>query len=443
MSAVSSYLQDRTGGVTLRAAPSCADPKERVRHLLRKVSEGAVAKKAPATTISHPFPARMPLGIAELIVRQLSPPQGVVVDPMAGSGTTLVAAKALGRVGIGFDVDPLAVGLSRAALTTSTASDLAAARDAVACRARQLLTDAEHTCTPDSTGEEDQAFIDYWFPPTSQRELGVLARAIGERPEDSATEFLWAAFSALIVAKTAGASYAMDLAHTRPHKSMSKKVIRPMQEWVPRSTRLLQSLPFVANDAPMGEATCAIGDARELKLDEAVADLVLTSPPYRQALDYMRAHKFTLVWKGMGIPELREIRSGMIGAERGLISRDGLPAALESRLQREVGDNRARAITRLYLHDIHRFLQEVARILKPGGFAVLVTGPSFVSSGCHDAVRVLRSLAESAGLAFVASRQRMIPAGRRALPPPDRVPQGNGLQLRLASEVFAVFRKTT
>jgi DNA modification methylase len=60
----------------------------------------------------------MPLSIAQFLVERLSIPAAVVSDPMSGSGTTLLAAKKTGRVGIGFDLDPLAVILSR--VTTST-----------------------------------------------------------------------------------------------------------------------------------------------------------------------------------------------------------------------------------------------------------------------------------------------------------------------------------
>jgi DNA modification methylase len=39
----------------------------------------------------------MPEGLAEFFVRACSPPGGVVLDPFAGSATTAVAARRLGR----------------------------------------------------------------------------------------------------------------------------------------------------------------------------------------------------------------------------------------------------------------------------------------------------------------------------------------------------------
>lgn len=56
----------------------------------------------------HPFPARMAADIAldELVAL---PSGSVVLDPMAGSGTVLRVAADLGHRALGFDVDPLAV----------------------------------------------------------------------------------------------------------------------------------------------------------------------------------------------------------------------------------------------------------------------------------------------------------------------------------------------
>jgi DNA modification methylase len=60
------------------------------------------------------------------------------------------------------------------------------------------------------------------------------------------------------------------------------------------------------------------GDARALPLADGAADLILTSPPYLNAIDYMRARGLTLVWLGYPLDVLRDARGGAIGTERGL-----------------------------------------------------------------------------------------------------------------------------
>jgi DNA modification methylase len=48
--------------------------------------------------------AAMPEGLAEFFVKALCPPTGIVLDPFAGSGTTVAVAKRVGRQSGGFDL---------------------------------------------------------------------------------------------------------------------------------------------------------------------------------------------------------------------------------------------------------------------------------------------------------------------------------------------------
>jgi DNA modification methylase len=59
---------------------------------------------------------QQPSGEAEHFINYLCPAGGFVVDPFAGSGTTLVAAKKLGRRYIGFEIDPRAARLAQSRL---------------------------------------------------------------------------------------------------------------------------------------------------------------------------------------------------------------------------------------------------------------------------------------------------------------------------------------
>jgi ribosomal protein L11 methylase PrmA len=63
-------------------------------------------------TSIHPFPARMAPEIVFTELQGLKKSQ-IVLDPMSGSGTVLRAAAELGHEAVGFDLDPLAVLMSR------------------------------------------------------------------------------------------------------------------------------------------------------------------------------------------------------------------------------------------------------------------------------------------------------------------------------------------
>ncbi|MFA6001464.1 MAG: DNA methyltransferase, partial [Thermoleophilia bacterium] len=72
----------------------------------------------------HPFPARMPISVVQHLISHITSSEAVVLDPMAGSGTTLIAAKYAKRKSIGFDRDPLALLISKTATTAFNAESL-------------------------------------------------------------------------------------------------------------------------------------------------------------------------------------------------------------------------------------------------------------------------------------------------------------------------------
>ena len=62
------------------------------------------------------YPTQKPLALLTTLVGAFCPKGGTLLDPCCGSGTTLVAARSLGRHALGFDVNPDAVRLARSRL---------------------------------------------------------------------------------------------------------------------------------------------------------------------------------------------------------------------------------------------------------------------------------------------------------------------------------------
>lgn len=64
------------------------------------------------------YPTQKPVELLERVVRVSTDEGDVVLDPFCGSGTTLVAAKLLGRIPVGIDVNPDAIELTQKRLAT-------------------------------------------------------------------------------------------------------------------------------------------------------------------------------------------------------------------------------------------------------------------------------------------------------------------------------------
>ncbi|MFY9822779.1 MAG: DNA methyltransferase [Thermoanaerobaculia bacterium] len=412
---------------------------QRVRELLAEF-EGTGAKGQGLESVSiHPFPARMPCAVAEHLIEQTTQPGATVLDPMVGSGTTLVAARRQGRLGVGFDRDPLAVLVSRATTQRLSTERVEALSSKILERAKNSIPQIHLSRVRGRLPEEDQQFLRYWFPPRSQKQLFALAAAIEEEPEGPERDLSWVVFSSLIIAKSAGASFALDISRSRPHKNSEKRIVLPFDGWARRFKIAIARHPFL-NTTVAGEATVHTGDARSLPLEEDSVDLVLTSPPYLNAIDYLRAHKFSLVWMGHDLQSLRELRGTMMGTERGLWSLDGLPQTLEEQLEVTVSVSRWRAILRQYLSDLRKVLAEAKRVLRPEGLLVLVVGPSIVAGEALDAVTVVSELGSSVGLRYLGSAARSLNPGRRSLPPPSQAQEGS-LDKRMQHEVLIALRK--
>lgn len=71
------------------------------------------------------WPTQKPLALLKVLIGACCPRGGLVFDPCCGSGTTLVAARAMGRAAVGCDTDERAVGLTLERLRVAGAVDQA------------------------------------------------------------------------------------------------------------------------------------------------------------------------------------------------------------------------------------------------------------------------------------------------------------------------------
>jgi DNA modification methylase len=201
--------------------------------------------------------------------------------------------------------------------------------------------------------------------------------------------------------------------------------------------RVLQESPERhAPQVNLGDARCLGG------IGDSSIDLVVTSPPYLNAIDYLRGHRLALVWLGYSVPQIREIRGRSIGTERGLTDMDevGVVDDCLSSLESLVGlSRRVFRIYRRYASDLNATLVTLYRVLKQGGRAVLVMGNSTVEDVYLDNALLAVNLAESTGFSVESRVERELDDRRRYLPPPST--QAGSLGRRMRREVVLTIRK--
>lgn len=392
----------------------------------------------------HPFPARMAPGIAldalgesKTILR--------VLDPMAGSGTVLAVARAKGHRAFGVDLDPLAVLLAGVWTRTIDAERVNDKATEVLARAKTAfrhLTSGQ--AYPVGSDGETRKFIRYWFDDYARCQLAALSAAIWRVHDEITRDALWCGFSRLIIAKQSGASLAMDLAHSRPHKVFERAPIKPFNKFISAVKTVVSNCPQPGSGTVGPTTVVKRGDARQLDIEDDSIDLVLTSPPYLNGIDYMRCSKFSLVWMGHNVSELRRIRGKSVGTEAS--SARALEAPWVKSLIKDLRltpalSNRDHALLATYVWDMGQALAEVSRVLRRAGRAVFVVGDTVSRDTFIPNSSIVSAVAQAHGLSLVSRQSRALPANRRYLPPPKQGRTNDMMDSRLRREVVAVFNK--
>lgn len=386
----------------------------------------------------HPFPARM---AASIPLEKLTTAKGrlTVVDPMSGSGTTVYLARALGHHAIGFDTDPLACIVSRVWCGDMDESELRRTAEQVWAKSRKIWRTLPcDRAYPKNADRDTKKFVRYWFDRANRKQLAALSNAISEVKERSIAEQLWCALSRLIIVKQSGASLAMDVSHSRPHRVYTTAPIKALDRFLSSVEHIIRAK---RGRRSTGSYRIEVADARELPLRTSSADLVITSPPYFNAIDYLRGHRLSLVWMGMTIPQIRSLRKTNIGAEIGACLEPAHESILDKMIDREKTSPRSVRMIARYLSDMHEVLRETARILKPGGEAVIVVGDCAIRGSFVKNSTAVVELGGLAAMKLVSATRRRIPAARRYLPPPSTQRSDQPLGGRIRTESIITLAK--
>lgn len=434
----------------------------------------------------HSFPAKFPPQLPRKFIQALTDPGDAVLDPMMGSGTTLLEAYILGRSGFGFDIDPLALLLAHTKVTSLNPREVAEIGREIVRRARVAVVQDRGALEKELAERWDpktRDFVDYWFAAETQIALQALLREIEQVADVSTRAFFALAFSAIIITKSGGVSLALDLAHTRPHRArvvidqtgeivagqelakqpsgrikyLTKRLRSPFEEFEKRIVQNLAGLPHRSSEliqpylAGFGQpeldtiaARIALGDAQALPLDDSSIDLIVTSPPYASnAIDYMRAHKFSLVWFGHSIDDLGEKRQSYIGGEAtSNFSFEGLPD-YTARIVAGFADQDAKKgrVLQRYYSEMTRVLREMFRVLKPGKAAIVVVGSSVMRGRDTETQVCLSEIGETLGFQVPKIGVRNLDRNRRMMPAGTTHDEASQIEQRMHEEYVIGFYK--
>ena len=405
--------------------------------------------KGPLIHKIHGFAAKFPPELPRYFIKKLTEPGDVVLDPMVGSGTTIIESMLLNRKGVGVDIGPLSLLQSKVKSTICDPTLLLTYAKNISNDVTVKMMEKGYPKKEDDLDEylkdydaDTIKFFSYWFLPKTSAELSLLVKRIAEVDSIPIQNALKIAFSSIIIRKSAGVSLARDLTHTRPHRDLDKKpdkVIPSFVKAVENITDAYRELEKIIDCPPV--PTIIEGDAKSLSIKNESVKLIVTSPPYANALDYMRAHKFSLSWLGYRIKTLSSLRGKFIGSERQGESINVGLKSIDSSLERiSKVDNRRAKIIAKYFKEMDSSIKEMRRVLECGGCVVIVVGPSTSRGNKILTHQGLAEIAMNEGLSLIGMKQRGISRDRRHLPFSNNSDR-KGIEKRIHEEYVILLSK--
>jgi DNA modification methylase len=272
----------------------------------------------------HPYLGKFVPQLVERLLARYVPAGGKVLDPFAGSGTTLVQALESSRDATGIDVAAFNCLLMR--VKTARYNEFVLEKEVRDALGRVGRVWAQ---------SPDNGYIGPWFAPRAAAELLAFRSLIEDYEHADVLRVVLAR-----AARSARLTTHFDLDFPRAPQTepywchKHKRECRPVERaehFIRRYAldTLARIKAFARVRSHDHEATVLHGDARELA-PEGPFDAVVTSPPYPGLIDYHEQHRYA--YELLDLDDRREFEVGAAeaGTSKGALAAyaDGIVAAL-------------------------------------------------------------------------------------------------------------------
>jgi len=269
------------------------------------------------------YVGRIKPAMAHLIIKASSRMGDKILDPFCGVGTVPLEADLLGRIGIGIDLNPYAYTISKAKLNRNALNEELAWLDALKIDTSKVdlknCSEYMKTYYHKDTLKEILFIKDFLVKEKKDFLLGCLLGIIhGHRPGHLS------AVTSLVIP------------YAPKGKPEYREVIPRLKEKVIRMNR------DGFNTKTKSKAYFA--DSRKIPLKKDSVDLVISSPPYFNTLDYVNDNRLRLEFLGFNIDKREELKKDLI----------------QDRYN--------------YLDDMEKVGKQLIRVIKNQGFCIFILG---------------------------------------------------------------------
>lgn len=317
------------------------------------------------------YPAKFIPHVPYYCVRRFCPEAGWVIDPFAGSGTVGLEAVLAQRNAILIDINPLLKHIVDLKINFRhfdvEESPLLRCADAMFCSIEEF--------------EPDWQNISYWYPPDI---LDTLKRYWGWIHGDSQN-----IYAQILQCSLLRASRRFSLAdHKAPKLFRSRAKLREIEQLMQSDwasslrqfilehsvdvLRRVRSLAKLTSQHNCRAIPYAGVDSASVQVDVVPSvDLVVTSPPYVQAQEYIRTFKLDLFWLGYSQNEVREASRLEIPYRK---ASQHFHSPTYDQLYEKVARDDLRQIMNSYFYYTTQSLWNAASKLRRGGYMCVFVG---------------------------------------------------------------------
>lgn len=308
----------------------------------------------------HPYPARFIPQIPLTFIKLFTEEGDTVLDPFCGCGTTIVESFYNNRNSIGNDFNPLATLITKVKVTKVEKEKL----EYLLSQFPEVLDTSklDKNKIQERLNNLPNRKISELFDYHTIAKLKVIKQIIENLNEEGYTDLH--DIACLVLSSTIW---------TYVESKTTEDIYNSFKRRLRNITRKLSEMNTLIRHEP--EVKIITGDARNLKVESKSVDLVVTSPPYVNALDYYREHMYSMFWLDIDIDVFKKHE---IGAHTHHVS------------------NRFRLLSE-YLGDMLRSLIEMNRVMKKGKICVIVVGNSTLEYELIESHKYFVDMAKTIG----------------------------------------------
>lgn len=337
--------------------------------------------------------------------------KSLIVEPFAGSGTTLISANLFHCDAIGFDSNPLMTFISKVKTTWDV--DLELFKETVIEISKEFIESIKHY----DKLTLNKGFLDYmpkkelnqWLSPSLQKEVNLLKNLIDRTCNPKIKNLLLLAmskscFDASYVSLCPGTTFYPFREKEEFWNLFTKKVIQ-----IYNDLKLIQKHNSYGKSKLINDSCL---DASKYIQNETI-DFIITSPPYPNDLEYTRQTRLELYLLGFvkAMNDVQQIKRNMVKGSTKLIFKESNSESFikkfkdvqvvsdqvyEQTKEKNWGFDYPRMI-REYFGDMYLCMKEFYKLLKPGANFLQVVGDQTIKGVYIPVCDILIKMAEEIG----------------------------------------------